>query len=73
MEYSPGTAFLNLLPDSRLRQALQAPAFIKAPAAGLAMGERNLGIHQPRVLAEGARDGRRYPALDTTKDTTWHQ
>ena len=32
MEYSQGTAFLNLLPDSRLRQARHASAFIKAPA-----------------------------------------
>jgi CspA family cold shock protein len=32
MEYSRGTAFLNLLPDFRLRQACHASAFIKAPA-----------------------------------------
>jgi hypothetical protein len=44
------TAFLNLLPDSRLHQAFHASAFIKAPARrGVGMGERNLGLHQPSV------------------------
>src|SRR3954470_25048875 len=32
MEYSRFTAFLNLLPDSRLRQARHASFFIKVPA-----------------------------------------
>ena len=32
MQYSCGTTFLNLLPDSCLREARHASAFIKAPA-----------------------------------------
>src|SRR5690242_3281388 len=60
MKYSRGTAFLNLLPDSRLRWARHASAFIKAlHDPGRAMGERNLRIHQPR--GSGIRDRSRLP------------
>jgi hypothetical protein len=52
MEYSRDTPFLNLLPDSRLRQARHVSAFIKAwHDAGRPMGERDCREHQRRAVS----------------------
>jgi hypothetical protein len=51
IEYSRVTAFLNLLPDSCLREACLASAFIKTPARRVVtMRESNLRNCPPRVL-----------------------
>jgi hypothetical protein len=62
MKYSRGTAFLNLLSDSRLRWARHASAFTKAwhdPAR--AMGERiSPSVNKGPASAIGLIDWRPY-------------